>query len=493
MSKYWCANFGDGTVLEHGIKRKSWMMQYQYADDQNQHQGDRPASITRNWRQLENISEGDWLVAYLPKNTFYAIGKVRTPRRSPKPEDPRDTIEEYLYRRRSHDHESGYVYYTPVFYEDFSDEWRSEDGERWPQRIDVEEWLHYVPDGVELAGLAEYGPAEIQKAVFEINEKFFNKVRDKLATSPPSPKEGKEPEVKPPLAEMKTLLEQFGQIIAYGPPGTGKTREAKRVALALLGEEPAATASEKDIEARLEKYREQHRFDLAVFHPAYEYEQFVGGIEPKEIEGKIAFGTKAGVFLRLCRKAEKNSQPHVLIIDEINRGNLPKLLGELVYALEYRDHEVRLPFECDGDSTIVVPKNLYIIATMNSADRSIGHIDVAIRRRFGLYRMDPNPDVVREVWQEKDEEYGDNLAKLMEKLNAKLKPGNDSYADMEMGVGHSYFLPIPDSSVEDAKAQVGRKWTYQVLPLLQEYALLNPNADLQMYFKQSLESILSQS
>lgn len=92
--------------------------------------------------------------------------------------------------------------------------------------------------------------------------------------------------------------------------------------------------------------------------------------------------------MRLCRRAEKDqSKPVVLIIDEINRGNLPKLLGELVYALEYRGNPVTLPFVCHNRSDLIIPENLYIIATMNSADRSIGHIDVAIRRRFGLYPL----------------------------------------------------------------------------------------------------------
>ena len=97
-------------------------------------------------------------------------------------------------------------------------------------------------------------------------------------------------------------------------------------------------------------------------------------------------GRKPGPFLRLCRAAEKNDQPVVLVIDEINRGNLPKLLGEFVYALEYRGCQVTLPFD-DGRTDLIVPRNLYVIATMNSADRSIGHIDVAIRRRFGLYPL----------------------------------------------------------------------------------------------------------
>ncbi len=297
--------------------------------------------------------------------------------------------------------------------------------------------------------------------------------------------------------KMKAVLEQFRQIIVYGPPGTGKTREAKRVALALLsGEEVAAEATEQEIEKNLKEFREKQRFDLVVFHPAYEYEQFVGGIEPLVTTGQqLVFQAKTGVFLGLCRDAQKHQQATVLIIDEINRGNLPKLLGELVYALEYRNHEVKLPFICNDRSDLIVPKNLYIIATMNSADRSIGHIDVAIRRRFGLYHLPPNPDVVRKVWNRVgDASYGEQLAKLMERLNGKLGAGTDPSAEAELGVGHSYFLPAPDSSGEAAKQQVQMKWEYQVQPLLREYAqLLNQGPDYQAFFKKTLDQAAAQS
>ena len=216
------------------------------------------------------------------------------------------------------------------------------------------------------------------------------------------------------------------------------------------------------------RFRDAGRFDLVVFHPAYEYEQFVGGIEPEPTADAqhVSFKAKAGVFTRLCRKAEKINLPAALIIDEINRGNLPKLLGELVYALEYRGHIVRLPFD-DGRSDLIVPKNLYVIATMNSADRSIGHIDVAIRRRFGLYAQGAKPEVVQQVWASVgDEPYGAQLADLMVRLNERLDSGHDPSAAVELGVGHSYFLPVPGSSGEIAKKQVHMKWSYQVQPLL---------------------------
>ena len=299
---------------------------------------------------------------------------------------------------------------------------------------------------------------------------------------------------------MKDLLEQFRQVILYGPPGTGKTREAKRAALAILsGNEPPESATSAQIEEELEPFREDKRFELVVFHPAYEYEQFVGGIEPMVREDKLVFQVKAGIFLRLCRRAEQCSgapqnQPVVLVIDEINRGNLPKLLGELVYALEYRDHAVTLPFVCDGRADLIVPQNLYIIATMNSSDRSIGHIDVAIRRRFGLYHVPPRSDVIRNVWHDaQDEDYGEGLVRLMEELNATLNTGNDSSAGAELGIGHSYFIPAPNVSGEAAKQQVRMKWEYQVQPLLREYAqLLNLGADTLRGWFNPLDEVLKQ-
>jgi len=289
--------------------------------------------------------------------------------------------------------------------------------------------------------------------------------------------------------KMKEILEQFGQIILYGPPGTGKTREAKRVALALLSsQEPAAEVTERELEEKLRPFRKENRFDLVVFHPAYEYEQFVGGIEPDVKEGHLIYKAKEGAFLRLCRLVEKDQRPAVLIIDEINRGNLPKLLGELVYALEYRGHEVRLPFSCNERTDLIVPKNIYIIATMNSSDRSIGHIDVAIRRRFGLCPVLPNSDVVKTEWSKVgDARYGERLADLMERVNKTIKTGNDANADAELGVGHSYFLPKPGSSEEAAKQQVQMKWEYQVKPLLREYAqLLNLGTEIQAYINKTL-------
>jgi 5-methylcytosine-specific restriction protein B len=112
----------------------------------------------------------------------------------------------------------------------------------------------------------------------------------------------------------------------------------------------------------------------------------------------------------------------------------------------------------------VVTKDLYIVGTMNSSDRSIGNIDVAVRRRFGLIHIEPDAEIVRDFWRDTDSSFGDQLANLMEQLNNELDHGG------ELQVGHAYFLP--DRSLPDPKKQVERKWAHQVHQLLREYGQL---------------------
>jgi 5-methylcytosine-specific restriction enzyme B len=219
-------------------------------------------------------------------------------------------------------------------------------------------------------------------------------------------------------------------------------------------------------------------FELVVFHPSYEYEQFIGGITAKASgEGKVRYEVEEGTFLRLC-----DAQRAVLVIDEINRGNLPKLLGELVYALEYRDSPVALPFERPGrspgeDRMLKVPGELFVIATMNSSDRSIGHIDVAVRRRFALVPVEPDPAVVMAVWKERfgrgGEAFAGDLIGLMGRVNGVL--GKDRQDGIHLGIGQSYFLPRDapeDVDFETAQSTVRNRWEYQVRPLLDEYEVM---------------------
>jgi len=284
------------------------------------------------------------------------------------------------------------------------------------------------------------------------------------------------------VEKTRDLVKQFRQVILYGPPGTGKTRLARQVALSLLDPARATRDVLEDSDLLGDALKAfsgdtKHAFNLVVFHPSYEYEQFIGGITPKVSGGNLEYAVEDGVFLRLC-----NAERAVLVIDEINRGNLSKLLGELVHALEYRGSEVTLPFPRQsgpekGRPTLIIPRELFVIATMNSSDRSIGHIDIAVRRRFGMVRVKPNSDVVLEIWRKdrfgaEGEAYAKRLVGLMESINKHLgnKAGHDG---AELGVGQSYFLPDDENmEFQEAKKVVQNRWKYQVHPLLAEYDVM---------------------
>ncbi|MEI8374995.1 MAG: AAA family ATPase [Planctomycetota bacterium] len=302
--------------------------------------------------------------------------------------------------------------------------------------------------------------------------------------------------MKPIMDQVLELLLQFRQVILYGPPGTGKTRLAQRIAYDLLSAPPptppVVDPSVDDVYRLLDDQDACGRYKLVVFHPAYEYEQFVGGIVPKpgpqEANGNnVGFSVEPGIFMKLCEVAQgllEQGQKVVLIIDEINRGMLPKLLGELVYALEYRGRKVQLPFTTSaGQSELIIPKNLYIIATMNSSDRSIGHIDVAIRRRFGLYLVKPSVEVVKDVWRKLGSPgIGVALAGVMDTLNK-------AFGDPEHGVGHSYFIPTAEGNMYIE--QVRLKGKHQVEQLLEEYAdFVNLDRAIITTFPSKLENAL---
>lgn len=195
MTQYWCVNFDLEECLKHGIKHDLWMMQYQYEDDfGNVFQGgNQKSATTANWNRLTEIKAGDWFVAYLPKkrtttgNTFFAIGRVCTPRKPAKSGRHVSTVAEYVSAQRSHEYKSGVIHYTDalVFYEDFDDKWRSDDPlMRYAQRIDVEGWQDYVPSGIEwLDDLLAIPLNERRKAFFKIKRKSFDKISKQLATS----------------------------------------------------------------------------------------------------------------------------------------------------------------------------------------------------------------------------------------------------------------------------------------------------------------------
>lgn len=198
-------------------------------------------------------------------------------------------------------------------------------------------------------------------------------------------------------------------------------------------------------------------YKIIQFHPAYTYEDFVRGIVAKtDAAGNISYEVENKTLAEFAEKAEGNPNGnYVLIIDEINRANLPAVLGELIYALEYRDDEsIESMYEYEGKRNIKLPSNLYIIGTMNTADRSVGHIDYAIRRRFAFVDILPDETVIT---HDKAKNLFEKVANLF--TSEYLSP---DFHKNDVQIGHSYFIAKDDS-------ELTTKWQYEIKPILNEY------------------------
>ena len=263
-----------------------------------------------------------------------------------------------------------------------------------------------------------------------------------LPAAPPPPPAGLETlanELFLPIGFLKRivgLLEDKKQVIFQGPPGTGKTYVAQALAEHLAGDE--------------------EHVDLVQFHPSYAYEDFVQGFRPNR-DGQGGFELRDGPLLRMAKLAANNPDDnYYLVIDEINRGNLGKVFGELYFLLEYRNRPMRLQY---SDRLFSMPANLHIIGTMNTADRSIALVDLALRRRFHFveFRSDEPPikDVLRKWLAMKAPEF------LW--VAGVVDRANDLLDDRHAAIGPSYFMK--DKLDEEVVQMV---WEHNVLPYIEE-------------------------
>jgi MoxR-like ATPase len=241
------------------------------------------------------------------------------------------------------------------------------------------------------------------------------------------------------LGELLGALDERGQIILAGPPGTGKTWIADHLARYLTDDQPLRTTTVQ-------------------LHPSYGYEEFVEGLRPVADEkGAITFKRVNGVILQMAEDMEGSDETRVLVIDELNRANVPRVFGELLFLLEYRDKTIDLQFS----SGFSLPANLKVIATMNTADRSTRSIDVALRRRFEIFECPPRPDILSAYYDEAPHSngvpgLGAGFAKFNEELRAQL--------DRHHTIGHSFFMR--ELFTAD---HLRRTWDRQIRPLLEDY------------------------
>ncbi|MEG4071978.1 AAA family ATPase [Microcoleus sp. Pol14C2] len=232
------------------------------------------------------------------------------------------------------------------------------------------------------------------------------------------------------------------QAIIQGPPGTGKTFLAQKLAQYLIGGGDGFS-------------------DIIQFHPAYTYEDFIQGIRPQSQDGELTYPIVPGRFLEFCKQAEAREDTCVLIIDEINRANLSQVFGELMYLLDDRARTVKLA----SGQQFTIPKNVCIIGTMNTADRSIALVDNALRRRFAFIPLSPNYKVLRhyhKTWQT-----GFPIARL-NRLIGILKDINVAINNKYYQLGISFFL------TKTLSEDIQDIWQMEIEPYLEEYFFDEP-------------------
>lgn len=257
------------------------------------------------------------------------------------------------------------------------------------------------------------------------------------------------------LERLLTQLKRKKSLVLQGPPGTGKTFIAQRLAWALAEE------------------RSMERIEAVQFHQSYGYEDFVRGYRPTEDGG---FVLRDGPFLDFCERARKDCErPYVLLVDEINRGNLSRIFGELLMLIEAdkRSPEwaVRLAYPADGGERFHVPDNLHLIGTMNTADRSLALVDYALRRRFAFFTVEP---AFGQSQFRRHLEQQSVPPSVRQRIRERLSALNETIAeDSDLGsgfrIGHSYFCDPPTGESPDYDRWFEEIISFDIEPLLDEY------------------------
>ena len=252
---------------------------------------------------------------------------------------------------------------------------------------------------------------------------------------------------------LRNLLLRKQNIILQGAPGVGKTYAAKRLAYSLMG------------------VKDDSRVEFVQFHQNYAYEDFIMGYKPNG-EG---FELRHGVFYKFCQRAANNPElPYFFIIDEINRGNMSKIFGELLMLIEkdYRGTKATLAY---SGLPFSVPKNLYVIGMMNTADRSLAMIDYALRRRFSFFAMEPGFETegFREYIETLQDDTLEELIDVVVSLNRAI--AQDASLGKGFCIGHSYFCGQQRADEEEMLGWMSAVVDYDIVPMLEEYWFDEPD------------------
>ena len=266
---------------------------------------------------------------------------------------------------------------------------------------------------------------------------------------------------QPALETMLQRLRTKQNIILQGPPGTGKTWLAKRLAYALIGRV------------------DNSRMRPMQFHPNLSYEDFVRGWRPQG-DGRLSLVD--GPFLAMVEQARTDAEnDYVMVIEEINRGNPASVFGEMLTLLEAdkrnADEALALAYPRQDDERVHIPPNVYVIGTMNTADRSIAMVDLALRRRFAFFDLEPMLNAIWRNWVEEqcgiDGEFLDAVAQRINSLNEEI--ATDRNLGRQFRIGHSFATPAPGTSIEDPDEWFEQVVETEIVPLLREYWFDNPD------------------
>lgn len=259
--------------------------------------------------------------------------------------------------------------------------------------------------------------------------------------------------------------------ILYGPPGTGKTYNTINYAVAFIENKGLEEVQNEDyvgVRNRYNKYLDNGQVSFSTFHQSYGYEDFIEGIKPNLDNEGLNYKLEDGIFKLLCNSARNNKDNrYVMIIDEINRGNVSKVFGELITLIEKSKREGNVESICSklpySKEEFSVPNNILILGTMNTSDRSIALLDTALRRRFKFIEMLPDENVIRKLNNNVDLEIEDiNINKVFTYINKRI----EILYDRDHTIGHSFFVNlIEDRSIQSLK----EIFLGKIIPLLQEY------------------------